>query len=162
RGAARSRDLRLRNPASGASARRESPPRQPAAVGRPGAGGRSRRGRDRRAPRRCPPAVPFDESRMSAFEAEGLGKCYGSAWALRACTLAVPEGSVTALVGPNGAGKTTLLHLAVGLARPSAGELRVLGRDPRHDAATFLPGVGFVAQDHPLVSGFSVGDTLEL
>ena len=55
------------------------------------------------------------EGRMSALETEGLGKRYGSKWALRDCTLEVSEGTVTALVGPNGAGKTTLLQLAVGL-----------------------------------------------
>ena len=99
---------------------------------------------------------------MTAIEASGLGKRYGSAWALRDCTLAIPQGSVTALVGPNGAGKTTLLHLAVGLGASSEGELRVLGREPRHDAASLLPEIGFVAQDHPLYAGFSVGQTLEL
>ncbi|MBV9793631.1 MAG: ATP-binding cassette domain-containing protein, partial [Actinobacteria bacterium] len=50
------------------------------------------------------------------IEASGLGKRYGSTWALRECTLAIPAGHVAALVGPNGAGKTTLLNLAVGLA----------------------------------------------
>jgi ABC-2 type transport system ATP-binding protein len=46
----------------------------------------------------------------TALETRELGKRYGSRWALRDCSLAVPTGSVTALVGPNGAGKTTLLH----------------------------------------------------
>jgi ABC-2 type transport system ATP-binding protein len=36
---------------------------------------------------------------MSAISAQGLGKRYGSKWALRDCTIEVPEGSVTALVG---------------------------------------------------------------
>ena len=70
---------------------------------------------------------------------EGLGKRYGSHWALRDCTLEVPAGSVTALVGPNGAGKTTLLQLAVGLTRPSAGTVSVLGCSPRDDAASRAP-----------------------
>ena len=71
---------------------------------------------------------------MNVVEARGLGKRYGSAWALRECTLAIPAGHVTALVGPNGAGKTTLLNLAVGLAEPTAGAVTVLGgwlRGPR-------------------------------
>ena len=64
---------------------------------------------------------------MNVIETTALGRRYGWTWALRDCTLAVPAGQVAALVGPNGAGKSTLLHLAVGLARPTAGEVRVLG-----------------------------------
>jgi ABC-2 type transport system ATP-binding protein len=97
-----------------------------------------------------------------ALEATGLGKRYGSKWALRDCTLEIPAGSVTALVGPNGAGKTTLLHLAVGLSDASAGEVRVLGLAPRADAVALLPKVGFVAQDHPLCRGLTVAEMLRL
>jgi len=97
---------------------------------------------------------------MSAISTQGLGKRYGSKWALRDCTIEVPEGSVTALVGPNGAGKTTLLHLAVGLTRPSAGDVTVLGLSPRDPA--LLARVGFVGQEHPLHRGFTVAETLKL
>ena len=71
---------------------------------------------------------------MNVVEASGLGKRYGSTWALRECSLAVPAGHVAALVGPNGAGKTTLLNLAVGLAAPSAGGVTVLGGQARRVA----------------------------
>jgi ABC-2 type transport system ATP-binding protein len=63
---------------------------------------------------------------MNVIEASGLGKRYGSTWALHECTLAIPDGHVVALVGPNGAGKTTLLNLAVGLTAPTAGMVSVL------------------------------------
>jgi ABC-2 type transport system ATP-binding protein len=100
---------------------------------------------------------------MSAvLETVGLGKRYGSFWALQDCNLELPAGSVTALVGPNGAGKTTLLHLAVGLSEPSAGEVRVLGAAPSGAAAEVLPRIGFVAQDHPLYRAFTVAETLRL
>jgi ABC-2 type transport system ATP-binding protein len=96
---------------------------------------------------------------MSAvLETSGLGKRYGSFWALQDCSLEIPAGSVTALVGPNGAGKTTLLHLAVGLSEPSTGDVRVLGAPP----ADVLPRVGFVAQEHPLYRGFTIAEMLEL
>jgi ABC-2 type transport system ATP-binding protein len=95
------------------------------------------------------------------FEASGLGKRYGSTWALRECTLAIPAGHVTALVGPNGAGKSTLLNLAVGLTAPSAGEVTVLGgRLPGAPGA--LDGIAFVAQDTPLYKTLSVADMLHL
>ena len=97
----------------------------------------------------------------AAIRTEQLGKRYGSTWALRECTLEIPAGSVTALVGPNGAGKTTLLQLAIGLVRPTEGEVRVLERAPIDDAAALLPRVGFVAQDHPLHRSFTVGAMLK-
>ena len=98
----------------------------------------------------------------AALETHGLGKRYGSQWALRDCTLEIPRGSVTALVGPNGAGKTTLLRMAVGLTRPSEGTVRVLGLDPHADAAETLPRVGFLAQEHPLYGAFTVAEMLHV
>ncbi len=101
-------------------------------------------------------------SEPPALEVTGLGKRYGSSWALRDCTVTIPAGSVTALVGPNGAGKTTLLQLAVGLIRPDVGAVSVLGHDPRAEPLDVLPRVGFVAQDHPLPRRFTIGETLRL
>ena len=98
---------------------------------------------------------------MNVIETSGLGKRYGSTWALRECTLAIPAGHVAALVGPNGAGKTTLLNLAVGLVAPSAGGVTVLGGRVAGSPAA-LDGIGFVAQDTPLYKNLSVADMLHL
>jgi ABC-2 type transport system ATP-binding protein len=95
------------------------------------------------------------------IEASRLGKRYGSTWALRECTLAIPAGHVVALVGPNGAGKTTLLNLATGLAEPSAGGVTVLGGRPAGSPAA-LDGIAFVAQDTPLYQNLSAADMLHL
>jgi len=96
----------------------------------------------------------------AALETTGLGKRYRRTWALRDCTLAVPEGRVAALVGPNGAGKTTLLHLAVGLLGPTTGAIRLLGQPS--GGAGLLERVGFVAQDAPLYRDFTAADLLTL
>jgi ABC-2 type transport system ATP-binding protein len=98
---------------------------------------------------------------MNVIEANALGKRYGSTWALRECTLAIPDGHVAALVGPNGAGKTTLLNLAVGLTDPTAGTVAVLG-GTRAGSAAALDGIAFVAQDAPLYKNLSVVDMLHL
>ena len=98
---------------------------------------------------------------MNVIESSGLGKRYGGTWALRDCTLAVPDGHVAALVGPNGAGKTTLLNLAVGLAAPSAGVVTVLGGSPAGSPAA-LDGIAFVAQNTPLYKNLSAADMLHL
>jgi ABC-2 type transport system ATP-binding protein len=96
-----------------------------------------------------------------ALATHGLGKRYGSHWALSNCTLEAPAGVVVGVVGPNGAGKTTLLHLAVGLLEPSAGTISVLSEEIAAPSAQ-LARVGFVAQDTPLYPSLSVGDHLHL
>ena len=98
---------------------------------------------------------------MDVIETRGLGKRYRRTWALRDCTLAVPGGHIVALVGPNGAGKTTLLTMAVGLTRPTAGTLAVLGGQPAGSPGA-LDHIGFVAQDAPLYRNLPVGDMLHL
>jgi ABC-2 type transport system ATP-binding protein len=96
---------------------------------------------------------------MTALHASGLGKRYRQRWALRDCSLQIPQGRVAGLVGPNGAGKTTLLHLAVGLLTPDAGTVTVLDGQPASGPAQ-LARVGFVAQDTPVYAGLSVADHL--
>jgi ABC-2 type transport system ATP-binding protein len=98
----------------------------------------------------------------AVLEARGLGKRYRRRkWALTDCTFDVPAGRVVGLVGPNGAGKSTLLNLAVGLLRPTTGDVRVLGSAPASGPAQ-LAKVGFVAQDTPTYAGLSVQDHLRL
>ncbi len=98
---------------------------------------------------------------MNMIETSGLGKRYGTTWALRECTLAIPAGHVAALAGPNGAGKTTLLNLAVGLTAPTAGAVTVLGGLPAGSPAA-LDGIAFVAQDTPLYKNQPAADMLHL
>jgi ABC-2 type transport system ATP-binding protein len=63
----------------------------------------------------------------NAIEITRLVKTFGDAVALDGIDLAVPHGSVFGFLGPNGAGKTTALRILTGLARPTAGEARILG-----------------------------------
>lgn len=97
-----------------------------------------------------------------ALQTRQLGRRYSRAWALRDCTLTLPAGRVAGLVGPNGAGKTTLMHLAVGLSTPSTGSVELFGRPVVPGGGEVLSAVGFVAQDHPLYSSFSVAEMLRL
>ena len=97
----------------------------------------------------------------AAIQASGLGKRYRRTWALRDCTLAVPEGRVVGLVGPNGAGKTTLLRLAAGMLAPTCGTITVLGERPAAGPAQ-LARVGFVAQDTPVYARMTVAEHLRL
>jgi len=58
----------------------------------------------------------------------GLTKRYRTVTALDDVSLELAAGRVHLLVGPNGAGKTTLLRVLAGLARPTEGSVRILGR----------------------------------
>ena len=96
-----------------------------------------------------------------AIETTGLGKRFGSTWALQDCSVSVPRGRVSALVGPNGAGKTTLIRLLVGLRAPSAGQALVLGRQPGQ-SEEFLASVGYLAQEAPLYKRLTAAEHLDL
>jgi len=75
-------------------------------------------------------------------EARGLVKRYGEIVAVDHVDLTVRAGDVYGYLGPNGAGKTTSLRMLLGLIRPTEGSARLFGRDPLHDGARALDGVG--------------------
>lgn len=95
-----------------------------------------------------------------ALELRGVGKRFGRRWALRDCTLEIPEGAIVGLTGPNAAGKSTLLALAAGLLVPSEGSLSVLGADP-HQRPSVLADIGYVPQGAPLYRSFTIAETTE-
>jgi Cu-processing system ATP-binding protein len=74
-------------------------------------------------------------------------KRYQDVEAVREVTLALRSGEAVALVGANGAGKTTLMKLILGLVRPSAGSVRLLGTDPASRRGTAMRRqVGFLPE----------------
>jgi ABC-2 type transport system ATP-binding protein len=76
--------------------------------------------------------------------ADGVSKWFGPLVAVSDVSFEVGPG-VTALLGPNGAGKSTMFRMLCGLARPSKGTVRVLGRDPRADVSV-TRAIGLVPQ----------------
>ena len=65
---------------------------------------------------------------MNIIETHDLCKQYGNALRVAHLDLSVPEGSVYGFLGPNGAGKSTTLKMILGLVRPTAGSIQVLGK----------------------------------
>ena len=66
---------------------------------------------------------------MNIIQTHDLCKQYGNALRVSHLNLNVPEGSIYGFLGPNGAGKSTTLKMILGLVRPTAGSIRVLGKD---------------------------------
>jgi len=89
------------------------------------------------------------------IETRELSKWFGEVVALNNVSVQIPTG-VIGLLGPNGAGKSTFIKLALGLYRPSRGEIRILGEKPRNNFHT-LQKVGYCPEmDHFVeeVSGY--------
>ncbi len=73
-------------------------------------------------------------------------KSYGQIVAVRELDLALHAGEVVALVGHNGAGKTTQIKMMLGLARPTAGRVELLGGDPAQHGLTLRREVGYLPE----------------
>jgi ABC-2 type transport system ATP-binding protein len=96
----------------------------------------------------------------AALAVRGLGKRYGAVHALKGVDLDVGEGELVGLLGPNGAGKSTLVKIAVGLVRPSAGEVRVAGARAGSRAAR--RAVGYLAELFRFPGWYTADEVLEL
>jgi ABC-2 type transport system ATP-binding protein len=83
-----------------------------------------------------------------AIELSGLTKRFGKTLAVDDLSLSVKRGSTFGLIGPNGAGKSTTIKMLMGVLRPSAGTVRVLGRDVAEEAVEVKQRVGYVPESH--------------
>jgi ABC-2 type transport system ATP-binding protein len=81
-----------------------------------------------------------------AIEALGLTKSFGGQVALSGLNLAVPEGTVTALIGPNGSGKTTTVRILSTLLAPDAGRATVFGHDVVAEPEAVRAAIGVTGQ----------------
>ena len=67
---------------------------------------------------------------MNCLETTDLYHRFAGQDVLRGVSMQVPAGSIYGFLGPNGAGKTTTLRMLLGLIRPTAGRVRLLGAEP--------------------------------
>jgi ABC-2 type transport system ATP-binding protein len=93
---------------------------------------------------------------------QNLRKTYGSFVAVEDVSFEVEEGEIFGLLGPNGAGKTTSVECTQGLRVPDAGEIRVLGFDPRTQATQLRRRVGSQLQESALPGRLKVWEALDL
>jgi branched-chain amino acid transport system ATP-binding protein len=101
---------------------------------------------------------------MALLEIEQLTTDYGAVRAVDGVTLAVGEGSVTAVLGANGAGKTSLLRTISGLQRASAGRVRLDGQDILGGAVEDIArrGLAHVPEGRGVIAELSTEENLRL
>ncbi len=98
---------------------------------------------------------------MNIIETSNLSHRYWRTEAVRNLNLAVPAGSVMALLGSNGAGKTTTLKMLVNLLRPTAGSARILGVDSRQLGEREMTQLGYVSESQQLPLWMTVRQFLD-
>lgn len=97
-----------------------------------------------------------------AIETSALRKRLGKQEVIRGCDLQVPAGRVYGFIGPNGAGKTTVMRLLLGILRPDAGEIRMLGRSMPRDRQAVLSRTGAFIESPALYDHLSAEANLDI
>jgi ABC-2 type transport system ATP-binding protein len=98
---------------------------------------------------------------MHPIETEGLTKHYGDVKAVEALSLQVREGEIYAFLGLNGAGKTTTIRMLLGMIRPTAGTVYVLGERVRLGQNSPWASVGYLVETARAYPELTVWENLE-
>ncbi|MEU4686821.1 ABC transporter ATP-binding protein [Streptomyces xinghaiensis] len=107
------------------------------------------------------------DSDARVIDVTDLRRRYGPAGrggfdAVRGLTFSVARGELFALLGTNGAGKTSTVELLEGLAAPTGGRVRVLGRDPYRERPAVRPRIGVMLQEGGFPSDLTVAETARM
>jgi ABC-2 type transport system ATP-binding protein len=98
-------------------------------------------------PQASPEGIRASAERLHfPVELEHIRHSYGQVLAVSDVSLRVPAGSIQGFIGPSGSGKTTTIRVILGMLRPSAGKVRVLGEDPRHFHRRTRERIGYMPQ----------------
>src|SRR6476659_138223 len=76
------------------------------------------------------PAAPLDPAQFPV-ELVNVRRAFGEVLAVADVSLRVPAGTILGVIGPSGSGKTTTISMILGMLRPDAGEVRLLGEESR-------------------------------
>jgi ABC-2 type transport system ATP-binding protein len=97
-----------------------------------------------------------------AIAVEGLTKRFGTAVVVRDVSFTVAPGEIVGLLGPNGAGKTTTIQMLLGIIRPTAGRIEILGLDLARERARVLQQVNFSSAYVALPPRLTVWENLQV
>ncbi len=95
------------------------------------------------------------------IEARDLTRRFKDVIAVDGLNLTISRGEIFGLIGPDGAGKTTAIRLLAAVMLPTAGEVRILGFDTRHQAERIRGSVGYMPQKFSLYGDLTVRENLD-
>ncbi len=104
--------------------------------------------------------MPSCDGDARLLAAKGLSRSFGRRRVLHDIDLTLDPGEALAVAGPNGAGKSTLLRLLAGLMRPSAGEVRVMGRPVRGNDGDARRAIGLLSHQTLLYDDLTLLENL--
>jgi ABC-2 type transport system ATP-binding protein len=104
---------------------------------------------------------PASGSAAALLSMSGVVKRYEAHKAVNDLSLAIPAGSMAALVGPDGAGKTTVIRMFCGLAAPDQGELTVAGLAWQDGRSRLKRKIGYLSQRFSLYGDLTVDENIE-
>ena len=96
-----------------------------------------------------------------AIDVQGLRKEYGDLVAVDDISFSVKKGEVFAFLGPNGAGKTTTVEMIESIRVPTAGDIKILGKDTRTSFNDVKERIGILPQEFHSFERLTVRETLE-
>ncbi len=102
------------------------------------------------------------QDEISAIEAEGLTRRFGTFVAVDHVSLRIARGEIFGFLGSNGCGKSTTMKMLTGLLRPSEGSAKLFGRPMGVDDMQTRRNVGYMSQGFSLYSELTVRQNLDL
>lgn len=103
---------------------------------------------------------PSEAPEALAVVARGLTRRYGNNDGVNGLDLAIPRGCKFGLLGPNGAGKSTTLKLMMGMLKPDAGNVTVLGEPSPAGSPMLRAQIGYVPERHHIYRWMTVGEVI--
>lgn len=105
-------------------------------------------------------AIPPEAVPEKTIELLNLNKRFGNKQAVFNLSFNVERGSIFGFLGPNGSGKSTTIKMMCGLLQPSAGEIKLLGRNIKTDIHLIRQHIGYMSQQFGLYPDLTVMQNL--
>jgi len=92
---------------------------------------------------------------------QGVSRSFDHRRVVEEIDLTVPRGTILGIIGPSGAGKTTTIRMLTGALRPTDGDVRVLGVEPRRFRRSDRERIGYMPQQFTLYEDLTAGENVD-